>query len=78
MKHFGYTEPDFIACEYCGSWAVDIHHIEPRSKFGSKRKNERDDIKNLIALCRRCHDLAHGPESSFYKVVFKNIATDRN
>ena len=43
---------DYIACEYCGKEAVDIHHIDGRGK-------EKDIIENLIALCRDCHIKAH-------------------
>lgn len=60
---FGYSECDFVPCEVCGKQAVDIHHIEPRSKFGSKMKGSeaghQDHINNLIALCRTDHDHAH-------------------
>lgn len=60
FAHFGYTEADFIACEYCGARSVDIHHIKPRSFFGSKYKGseegEQDHISNLMALCRDHHD----------------------
>jgi 5-methylcytosine-specific restriction endonuclease McrA len=55
----GLTPADFIPCEVCNSKAVDIHHVIPRSKFGTKRKGEQDHISNLIALCRTCHNLAH-------------------
>jgi 5-methylcytosine-specific restriction endonuclease McrA len=48
-----------IRCEVCNDLAVDIHHIIPRSKFGSKRKEEQDAPDNLIALCRTCHENAH-------------------
>lgn len=59
LKHFNYTIADTILCERCKQLAVDIHHIIPRSKFGSKRKEEQDNVMNLIALCRDCHDKAH-------------------
>ena len=52
MNHFGYGEQDIILCEACQSKAVDIHHIHGRGK-------DKDVIKNLIALCRKCHDRAH-------------------
>ena len=42
---------DFIKCEVCGNKAVDIHHID------INRNN--NNIENLIALCRRCHQDAH-------------------
>lgn len=53
---FGYGEQDFIPCENCGKRAVDVHHIEPKGMGGSKTK---DNIENLIGLCRSCHNLAH-------------------
>ena len=56
MKHFGYGEQDVILCEACGRKAVDIHHIIFRSHGGN------DDINNLIALCRKCHNMAHNNE----------------
>lgn len=55
FDYFGYTGQEFIACEVCGKRAVDIAHIVPRSKFGSKRKDEQDNILNLMALCREHH-----------------------
>lgn len=52
MDYFGYGPEDFISCEVCGTRAVDIHHISARGMGGSKTK---DDIQNLMALCRECH-----------------------
>ena len=59
FEYFDYDVNSWIACEVCGGTSVDIHHIVPRSKFGSKRKAEQDHISNLIALCRVCHNKAH-------------------
>jgi len=60
-SHTGY-----YPCEVCNSHAVDIHHINRRSEFGSKFKSRepgcQDHIDNLIALCRPCHDKAHANE----------------
>lgn len=56
MKFFGYGEQDKILCEHCGRVAVDIHHIKFKSRGGG------DNIENLIALCRKCHDMAHNNE----------------
>lgn len=53
MEYFGYGEQDFIPCERCMKKTVDVHHIEYRSQGGA------DEIKNLMALCRNCHDKAH-------------------
>ena len=55
LDYFNYGIDDKIPCEYCGAIAVDIAHITARSKFGSKRADEKDDIVNLVALCRHCH-----------------------
>ena len=52
LDYFGYGIEDFIACESCGSKAVDIHHIEARGMGGNKNA---DNINNLMALCRQCH-----------------------
>ena len=52
-KHYNIGEQDIIKCGMCGGIAVDIHHIKYRSQGGT------DDIDNLIALCRRHHELAH-------------------
>lgn len=52
FDHFDYKTQSEVMCEACGAPAVDIHHI-----FG--RGEGRDEIKNLMALCRRHHDMAH-------------------
>lgn len=53
LDYFGINEEDpFIPCEICGNRAVDIHHIESRGMGGNKKK---DDIENLMALCREDH-----------------------
>jgi 5-methylcytosine-specific restriction endonuclease McrA len=52
MDYFDYGIEDFIPCEICECRAVDIHHIECRGYGGSKAK---DNIENLMALCRECH-----------------------
>ena len=54
LKQTGKHEGDFIACEYCGSQANDIHHV----LFGRYKRSDEPD--NLVALCRYCHDMAHG------------------
>ena len=52
FDYFGYNGQEFIACEVCGSKAVDIHHIDSRGMGSSK---EKDTINNLMAVCRSCH-----------------------
>lgn len=55
INHYEYGEQDVILCENlkCLKIAVDIHHIKLKSQGG------KDDIENLIALCRDCHIKAH-------------------
>ena len=52
LDYFGYGEQDVILCEACHRLAVDIHHINGRGK-------DKDVIVNLMALCRKCHNMAH-------------------
>jgi len=52
MDYFGYGMEDFIPSEISGKPAVDIHHIEARSK----RKDLENDITNLMALTREEHE----------------------
>lgn len=60
LEHHNLDEGDNIVCQWCGCQpAIDVHHIEPRSKFGKKTRHIRDDPSNLIALCRECHNDAH-------------------
>ena len=61
LRFFGYGEEDFIPCEVCGAKAVDIHHIDCRGMGGSK---EKDDVENLMALCRSCH-VEYGDKKGF-------------
>ena len=65
MNYFGYGEQDTILCEVCGVGAVDIHHINGRGKG-------KDVIENLIAVCRKCHNAAHGLEKTY---LHKDVLT---
>ncbi len=62
-KHFGFVKGDFVPCEVCGCEAEEIHHIVPRSSFGSKSKGIgprcQDHITNIMAVCKKHHDEAH-------------------
>ena len=53
MKAFEYGEQDVILCENCGKVAADIHHLIFKSQGG------KNNIENVMALCRRCHLMAH-------------------
>jgi hypothetical protein len=68
IEFWGYGEQDFIPCIVCGERSADVHHLEPKGMGGSK---EKDNIENLVALCRRCHDLCHN-DKNFNQLV-KNM-----
>lgn len=55
MDAMGYDNSDWIPCELCEREAVDIHHIEARG-MGGNPKGDKDEIENLMALCRGCHE----------------------
>jgi len=66
LDYFDYKTQSEVICEACGSPAVDIHHIHGRGEG-------MDDIKNLIALCRKCHERAHGSKHYVTKDQFQLI-----
>jgi hypothetical protein len=66
FDYFGYGEQDFIPCEACQSQAVEIHHIHNRGK-------DMDVIDNLMALCRKHHNQAHGDKNYIDKSEFDYI-----
>ncbi len=80
INGIGYDAGDRIPCEIpdCNNESADIHHVIPRSRFGKKRIEERDNYSNLIALCRTHHDAIHcrgGSEA--LKEQIKNIVNNR-
>jgi len=50
-RYFG--EDNYYPCEVCQSRATDVHHIKYKSRGG------KDEIENLMGLCRFCHTQAH-------------------
>lgn len=68
IEYFNFQAGDFIPCEVCEARAVDIHHIVARGMGGGRGKNE---ILNLMALCRPCHFL-YGDKKQ-YKEFLKEI-----
>lgn len=68
LDYFGYDQSSWIPCEMCGQTANDINHIDARGMGGSKLK---DNIENLMAMCRKCHiDLGDKKE---HKVMMKVV-----
>lgn len=58
LDYFDLIDGEVWMCEACGhshkiNNGLDIHHILPRSRGG------KDNIDNLMCLCRRCHDKVH-------------------
>lgn len=41
-------------CEFCGDKAVNAHHVKYPKNFSE------DKASNLVAVCRKCHELCHG------------------
>jgi hypothetical protein len=66
MVYFDYAVPEEIVCEACGSPAVEIHHIQGRGK-------DKNVIINLMALCRKSHERAHGTKNYVSKEEFQYI-----
>ena len=77
FEAFGYTVADTILCELCGKPSNEIHHIVPRSRFGSKNAEQKDSPDNLVALCVKCHQDAHGPASRDIRQQLKEIISKR-
>jgi 5-methylcytosine-specific restriction endonuclease McrA len=60
LKFFNIGLQDRVLCEFCGTGCngIELHHIIYRSHGGS------DEVGNIIALCRDCHNKAHNNEIS--------------
>ena len=71
LNYYGLTPADTVLCWVCGRVASDIHHIECRGMGGSKSK---DNIENLIPLCRKCHD-TYGDKKQ-YKELLKKLVQE--
>ena len=71
LDYFGLTIADFVSCEICDNKSVDIHHIEARSQ----RKDLENDITNLMAVCRNCHEKFGDKKQykDYLKTIHKNF-----
>lgn len=61
LKHIKKTFWEPVFCEVCWALCDDIHHIIYRSQWG------KDEIGNLIGLCRNCHNMAHFKKEPYLK-----------
>ena len=52
-EYFGFALDEYVPCEGCGAPSVDVHHLLFKSLGG------KNDIENICAVCRKCHDRAH-------------------
>lgn len=60
------AERDGYSCIVCGKPAIDVHHIVFRSQLG------KDELNNVVCLCRYHHDLAHDEKAKMWRLYFKN------
>jgi hypothetical protein len=72
LQYFDIGEQDVVSCEACGKSGridngFDIHHIHGR--IG----NDADEIKNIILLCRSCHERAHSSKNHVTPDEFQYI-----
>lgn len=66
LDYFDIKTENELICEACLNPGVDIHHIQGRGKG-------MDIIKNLMCLCRKCHERAHGTKNYVSKGEFQLI-----
>ena len=57
-------------CEFCGRTAEAVHHVRYPQIFS------HDNINNLVAACRRCHEIAHGIKRGGITVHIGDLLND--
>lgn len=61
----------YIPCECCDGRASEIHHILNKNRLIQHGLLKvKDDIFNIMAICRRCHD-SYGEDNVFIPLLFK-------
>lgn len=55
-----------LLCEVCSKKAVDIHHIKGKGKHPELIEN----LDNLIALCRNCHE-EYGQKKQYINFLYE-------
>lgn len=56
---------DHDECVICHAKATDVHHVVYRSQLG------KDDINNVVCLCRLHHEMAHGVHARQMRQMFQ-------
>ena len=47
-------------CELCGiTCEITKHHLIPQSKIKNKYRSIKENLSNLLWICRSCHDQIH-------------------
>ena len=47
-------------CELCGiKCELTKHHLIPQSRIRNKYKSIKEDLSNILWVCRSCHDQIH-------------------
>ncbi len=70
-------EVGYAKCEECGATNTifDVHHIIFRSE--KPKHPEIDNPRNLILVCRKCHDRLHGKTGLLKKEVRRHLVISR-
>lgn len=58
-------ERDNGECIICHDRATDAHHVIFRSQLG------KDDVNNVVCLCRYHHEMAHGTRAKEMRAYFQ-------
>lgn len=66
LDYFGLTKEDFMFCEVCMGEAQEIHHL-------NGRLGDKNNIKNLVAICRSCHTTQHKHNSRENREKLKEL-----
>lgn len=63
------TENEQRFCPICGKGADSPHHVRPKSMGGT------DDARNIVWLCKRCHDIVEEKQEQLGKELSPELIT---
>lgn len=57
-------------CELCGSTEqLDVHHLIPQKNFSNlKCHRKKNNLTNLLTLCKRCHIITHQTDTTINQI----------